>query len=183
MVFNEKYEGKTSISGYYSAISHSYDELHGKEQFEKLKVIGKHVRPEKDDLILDVGCGTCFSRDFFNCNFKGVEPSKDMVLRHSKGKFLVGKDVFISGVEGLRGLFEENLFDYVICVTAAHHFMDVRRAFIDMRDLGKKGCVFGFSLLKGSGNYDECVSAINDFFVVIDEEDVQRDKVFICRKK
>ncbi len=174
---------KSGVYDYYNAISGSYDELHGKEQIGKLKVIEKVIMPEKNDLLLDVGCGTCLSFDFFKCNVKGVEPSKEMVLKHPKADFLLGKHVFVCGAEDLKKFFGEKSFDFVICVTVAHHFIDAEESFLNMADAGKDDCVFVFSLLKDSGNYGLCVNIINKLFQVFEIREVHRDKLFFCRKK
>jgi SAM-dependent methyltransferase len=172
----------SGVTEYYTAISASYDELHGGEQLAKLTAINNVISPGKGDLMLDVGCGTCLSLDFFGCKVKGVEPAREMVLMHRKGKYFLGRNVFIGGAEDLKNFFGDGLFDFVICVTVAHHFSDVVRSFTNIRDVGSENCVFVFSLLKGSGNYDVCVGLINKLFIVFKEMDVRRDRLIFAKK-
>ena len=59
---------------YYDEISEGYEELHTEEQLKKMAVIKAKIRPKKEDLLLDIACGTGLSSDF-NCNVIGLDPA------------------------------------------------------------------------------------------------------------
>src|SRR3989338_825386 len=100
---------------YYSATAKGYDELHREEQLNKLRIIKENIDINKTDKLLDVGCGTGFSLNFFNCQCTGIEPSEEMAQDNKK--IIIGK------AENLP--FPDNSFDIVISVTAIHNFDNI----------------------------------------------------------
>jgi ubiquinone/menaquinone biosynthesis C-methylase UbiE len=87
-----------------------------------------HARILNAVSILEVGCGTCHwlaQMDQANACLCGLDPSKGMLSEAKKRK---------ARMELIQGYaqhlpFESNLFDFVFCVNALHHFGDPR-AFI-----------------------------------------------------
>ena len=55
----------------YKHISKSYNKLHKEEQLKKLKLIQKHLKIIPP--LLDVGCGTGISTNFFKVKSKNVK--------------------------------------------------------------------------------------------------------------
>ena len=58
----------------YNNIAKSYNELHGEEQIKKLDIIKKNIKIISP--LLDVGCGTGISTNYFNVESVGVDNSK-----------------------------------------------------------------------------------------------------------
>ena len=69
---------------YYDDISPGYNELHKEEQLNKLRIIKENLEINKSDRLLDVGCGTGFSLEYFDCDSTGLEPSKEMTRDNKK---------------------------------------------------------------------------------------------------
>lgn len=155
---------------YYDDIAKGYDELHKEEQLKKLTIIKENINV--GDSLLDVGCGTGFSLEFFKAKRKvGIDPSKELV-RQCKYECLVGK------AENLP--FPDNSFDTVICVTAAHHFDDLKAGLREIKRVAKKNVAF--SLLKRSKKFNSLKRFIREMFTVLKEIDEDKDLIFICEK-
>jgi len=163
---------------FYDSISSGYNELHGEEQLKKLRIIKEKLKPRSNQKLLDVGCGTCLSWPIFNCVMTGIEPSGALVEQSD-----AGADVVVDGAENLLKYFSRDYFDFVICVTVAHHFSDPEKVFSDLIKVGKNSCVYGFSLLKKSANFAELARLIRGNFSVSEEIDEAKDLILICKKK
>ena len=98
---------------YYTEISSGYEELHKEEQLKKLRIIKDNLILSKNARILDVGCGPCWSAEFFE-NVVGVDPAFELLHRNKKVKTIQAR------AEALP--FKDHCFDVVLCVTAVHHF-------------------------------------------------------------
>ena len=68
----------------YSVIAPSYNELYREEQLNKLKIIKKHLNVKPSDKLLDIGCGTGVSTNFFKCKTYGIDPCKEMIEKGTK---------------------------------------------------------------------------------------------------
>src|SRR3989344_9002452 len=98
---------KNKKEDYYGDIAEGYDQLHKEEQLSKLKIIKETLEIKKTDKLLDVGCGTGFSLEFFDCSCEGVEPSAKMAaLSKNRAKITIAK------AENMP--FNANSFDIVI---------------------------------------------------------------------
>lgn len=146
---NKKSQEETNK--YYDSISSGYDELHFEEQEKKIKVILEELKLKlkKSDKLLDVGCGTCFSYKFFECDWYGTEPSINM-LRSAKNYEEIKEKLFLGGAEDLGKNFSKNQFDVVICVSAAHHFKNWNTSIDNIKMVAKPEAHIIFSLLNCS---------------------------------
>lgn len=160
---------------YYDETAEGYDELHKEEQEKKLKIICEHLKVQKDEKLLDVGCGTGFACRWFRCEYVGIDPASDMIKAAKKRgccRFLVGK------AEELP--FADASFDIVISVTAIHNFDDVMKGLSEMRRVGKSR--YAFSVLKKSKKLGMIRRAINELFEVTKEVEEAKDIIFFCSK-
>lgn len=167
---------------YYDSIADGYDALHMEEQLSKLRIIRKYIAGQNRTKIklLDVGCGTFFSYDFFDCEVYGVEPSENMVKQHPEHKALLKqKRLFVSPAETICNLFEENFFDVVICVTSAHHFQEPKRVFECIKKITKKDAMIIFSLLK-SDSMELILKNLEETFHVLKKIDEGKDLIVFC---
>lgn len=156
---------------YYGEMAASYDSLHREEQEKKLAIIRSKLAIKKEDRMLDVGCGTGFSREFFSCVWQGLEPSKDMAGKR--------KDIAIGSAEKIP--FEDSSFDIVISVTAIHNFTDIAKGLLEMRRVGKRD--YAFSILKKAKSLKRIEIEIEKLFDVKEKIDEGIDIIFICSKK
>jgi len=154
---------------FYNQISKGYDELHKEEQLNKLNIIKKNIQINKNDLLLDVGCGTGISSQF-DCKVIGLDPSiKLLNLNKNKNKILASAESIP---------FEDNHFDIVISITAIHNFNNIEKAIKEIKRVGKDK--FVFSILKKSIKLNEIENLIKNNFKInkIIEED--KDIIFFC---
>src|SRR3989338_2066596 len=137
----------------YDVLASGYDELYREEQVEKLEFVKKKIKIKERDRLLDVGCGTGISTNFFKCESVGVDASVEMVKK-GKGNLLV------ADAEALP--FKDHVFDVVLCVTAMHNFNDHKKAFFEMkRVLRYKGNIV-LTILKKAGKHEEIVSFLKE---------------------
>ena len=152
---------------YYSSIAKGYDNLHKEEQLKKLKIIKENLGIRKTDKLLDVGCGTGFSLDFFGCDCTGIEPSIEMAGNNKK--IMMGKSEELP--------FANNSFDIVISVTAIHNFDDVKKGLEEMKRVGKEK--FAFSVLKKAKSFETIKKTIHDLFTINKQIEEEKDIIFI----
>ncbi len=150
---------------YYDEIANGYDELHKEEQLKKLKIIKDNLEINKFDKLLDVGCGTGFSLDYFDCNCIGIDPSK----MSKDSRIIKGK------AESLP--FKDNEFDIVISVTAIHNFDDIEQGLKEMKRVGKDK--FAFSVLKKSKSFNKIKKLIYNLFKIKKEIEEEKDVIFL----
>ncbi len=150
---------------YYDDIASGYNELHKEEQLKKLKIIKENLEINSSDKLLDVGCGTGFSLDYFDCDCQGIEPSK-------MGK----EDRIIKGkAENLP--FKDNEFDIVISVTAIHNFDDIEQGLKEIKRVGKNK--FAFSILKKAKSFEKIKKLLYEMFNIKKEIEEDKDIIFI----
>ncbi len=158
---------------YYDEISKGYEELHKEEQMKKLKLIKENM--SFFDSVLDVGCGTGFCLDEIDAKRKvGIDPSSELVKIGVKE----GRKLVVGMGEELP--FADEEFDTVICLTAAHHFTDLRKGFSEMKRVGREN--FAFSILKKASTFEEIEKVINELFKVEKRIEEEKDIIFICKK-
>ena len=164
------------MENYYDSIAVGYDELHKEEQIKKLERIKHSGILKESDTLLDVGCGTGFSLDYFTVKKSiGIEPSPKLLEQYS------GKSQTIIGIaEKLP--FLDNQFDVVISVTAIQNFTDVQKGLSEMCRVGKNR--FALSFLKKLSKTPllefELRSIFKDFNIEKLEE--EKDYIFIIKK-
>lgn len=159
--------------GYYDGIAEGYDELHGAEQIDKIKVILKLL--DKHDIkfnsVLDVGCGTGIASEYFN-NFTGIDPSAGLlkIAQNKQGKYIQ------ASAEQLP--FNDKQFDLVISITAIQNFDNIEQGLIEIKRVGKH---FALTYLKKSPKAKQIESIINKFFTVIERYEEEKDIIFLLR--
>lgn len=153
---------------YYDSIAEGYDELHKEEQLKKIRIIKDNLKIKKSDFLLDVGTGTGFALDMFNCKKIGIDPSPKL-LKKANSKVIKGK------AEALP--FPDKTFDIVMSITAVHHFDDIKKGLKEIRRVAKDRVAF--SLLKKSSKLKEIKNLIDTFFKIKKEIDEDKDLIII----
>jgi len=143
---NKTPQQTAEISKYYDSISSGYDELHFEEQKQKINIILQEITPKRSEKLLDVGCGTCFSFEYFKCDCYGIEPSREMLKKYSKYAHYKNK-LFVGGGEDVDKHFKKDFFDYVVCLSVAHHFSNWSKSLKNVETVSKKDAIIVFSLL------------------------------------
>jgi len=164
------------MKNYYDSIALGYKELHKEEQLKKLELIKSSDIIKENDILLDVGCGTGFSLDYFTVKKAvGIEPSSKLLEQY------LGKSQTIIGVsENLS--FPDNQFDVVISVTAIQNFTDVKKGLSEILRVGKDRFALSFlkKLSKTSSLESELRSIFKDFKIERIEE--KKDFIFVIKK-
>jgi len=156
---------------YYDCIAEGYDELHRAEQLKKLEIIRDELHITKEDRLLDVGCGTGISTEFWDCKATGIDPSQGLLdqNKEKKAEYLKGK------AEALP--FHDSEFDVVISVTAIQNFDDFRKGLDEMKRVGKER--FAFTVLKRSKDIEKIRDHILKNFNVKKIIAESKDEIFI----
>ena len=159
----------------YAPLARGYDELHKEEQVRKIRLILQHFEIRQNETLLDVGCGTGFSFDYWPTrNVTGAEPSAAMIQQAPPER---QKRILHLRAEDL-GIFDDHEFDIVVSITAIHNFDDLEAGLREMRRVGKRR--FVFSVLKKSAKRDAIDRLIRKHFFVkeiLDED--QHDRIYL----
>lgn len=158
---------------YYDS-AETYDALHREEQVAKISLILQHLAIEDDDRLLDVGCGTAFSFDYWPArDLTGAEPSSAMI-RHAKHRNLI---MHVRAED--MSIFDDDEFDVVVCVTALHNMAGPEDALKEMKRVGKRK--FAITLLRKSERFDELERLIKRMFSVDVIDDNPWDRIYIAQ--
>jgi ubiquinone/menaquinone biosynthesis C-methylase UbiE len=161
---------------YYDEISQSYDELHKEEQLNKLQIIFELDIIKPKDKLLDVGCGTGFSLDYFECKEAiGIDPSEKLIQQY-KGSH----KIICASAENLP--FKNKEFDVVISITAIQNFDDIQKGLNEIKRVGKNK--FALTFLKRSFKAQLIEDLIKKIFSEFKIERIEEEKdiIFIITK-
>jgi ubiquinone/menaquinone biosynthesis C-methylase UbiE len=153
---------------YYDKIADGYDELHKEEQLKKARIIKDSLDIKKTDYLLDVGTGTGFALELFDCRKVGIDPSPKL-LKKARTPVIKGK------AESLP--FPDKIFDIVISITAIHHFDDIEKGLKEMKRVAKDKVAF--SLLKKSKKFEDIKKLIKKNFKIEKEINEGKDLVMV----
>lgn len=155
----------------YSKIAKSYNSLYKEEQLKKLKIIKRLLKIKKQDLLLDIGCGTGISTEFFkeDCNPKGIDPCKELI-EQSNLNLIQAKAEKIP--------FKDNYFDIVISVTAIHNFNNIEKGIKEIKRVLKNKEQFCFSILKRSKHLPKIKKLIQENFTIKKQREEDKDIIF-----
>jgi ubiquinone/menaquinone biosynthesis C-methylase UbiE len=155
----------------YNVFANSYNELYGKEQVKKIKIIKPFIKTNSKSLILDVGCGTGIaSKDLLGIKY-GIDNSKELLKKADLKQFL-------GEAENLP--FQNNMFDLVISLTAIHNFTDPEKAILEMNRVAKNQIVI--TVLKKSKFLDKISKQIKKHLKINKKIEEEKDIIFICSK-
>lgn len=155
------------MDDYYNQIARGYNELHGEEQLKKLNEVYEYLKEnnllENVKRILDVGCGTGISSDFFakkNFQVTGIDPAQELINNNENEKEL--SNLIVAPAENLP--FKENEFDLVISFTAIQNFDDLNKGLQEIKRVGKGK--FVLTVLNNVKRIEEIDKAIRNLFDV-----------------
>lgn len=157
---------------YYDKISEGYDELHKAEQLKKIRVILNNVRFDKNEKILDVGCGPCYLNEMIKNEVVGVDPAFKLLRKSGNEEMVCGR------AEKLP--FKKNSFDVVVALTSIHNFDDIHDGINEMIRVGKEH--FVLTVLKKSKKSGEIRKIISRKFRIVKRVDEGKDIVYVLEK-
>ena len=158
---------------YYDSIASGYEELYKEEQEKKIAFIKPYLKVEKDNKLLDVGCGTGISTEPWDCERVGIDPSSKLI--EIGRKLRPDINFHVGCAEELP--FPEDYFDVVISLTAIQNFDDLQKGLDEIKRIGKR--IFVLSFLKGVKNRDEITRAIEGTFDVKSVLEEEKDLFFV----
>ena len=151
----------------YNKIAKSYNELHGEEQTKKLEIIKKNIKIIPP--LLDVGCGTGISTNYFNVVSIGIDNSKGMLKQSKEGNLIYGN------AENLP--FLDKSFNTIISVTAFHNFKNMEKSLLEIKRVSKNNNI-AITFLKKSSKMKEFRNLLKKYFK-FKEIDCEQDVLFI----
>ncbi len=157
---------------YYNSISGSYNKLHKEEQLNKIRIIRNNLKIEKQDFLLDVGCGTGIFAEEFKCIKIGVDPAINLLNQ--------GKNAFYIQAYAENLPFKDNCFDKVISVTAIHNFKNIRKGLEEIKRVFRKN--IALSILKRSPKINEIKDNIKRLFKITKIIEENKDIIFFAKR-
>jgi len=148
----------------YNHIAKSYNNLHKEEQLAKLNIIKKHLKIISP--LLDIGCGTGISTDFFKVKSIGVDNCKEMLKQ--------GKSNLIKA-DAEKLPFSDNSFNTVISVTAFHNFRNMEKALKEVIRVSKNSNIC-ITFLKKSKRLSQFRKILDKYFQY---KEIEQDKDII----
>ena len=150
---------------YYDEISQGYSTLHREEQIKKIKLIKQNISIKPEETILDLGAGTGFLNEVFFANpITSVDPSGELLKQNQNPNKIK------ASAEQLP--FSDHEFDWVICVTAIHHF-DLDEAIPEIKRVGKNN--FVITVLKKIKSKDLIINKLKQEFKIKKQIDEEKD--------
>jgi ubiquinone/menaquinone biosynthesis C-methylase UbiE len=133
---------------------------------ETLNLMLKYIEPNPEDEALDVATGAGFTAAALASNVKEVvasditEEMLETAASLFKEKGLTNVLADVADAEALP--YADEVFDIVTCRIAAHHFVSVRRAVMEMARVMKEGGRLGIadSIAPADPDVDEFVNAL-----------------------
>ncbi len=166
------------MSRYYNTIAPSYDELHGDEQLEKLRVCMGYLSPKEDEKLLDVGCGTGISTEPWNCERYGIDPAEELI-RIAKEK-RSDCEYRVAAAEDIP--FPDKSFDHVISITAIQNFNDLDKGLREIDRVLKDGGNIIITTIKDSQKLRTMSKRVKERFNITKTHDGKIDLFFIGKK-
>lgn len=168
---------------YYNGIADGYDALYAQEQLDKLDTAAAHLlkyfKPDSATEVLDVGCGSGVSSDYwvrrFDCDVLGIDPADKLIARNNNNlcEFIVGS------AEKLP--FGDKSFELVVSFTAIQNFSDVAAGVDEILRVGKSW--FVLSCLTKTAATSILREKLNSQLTVYEEFVVNNDTVFIASRR
>jgi len=176
-IYNQVQITKNMTSTYYNSIAKGYNDLYKKEQLKKLDLIYSEIKNlninlDKIKTILDVGCGTGVSSDFFSekgFEVIGIDPSENLIKENKKG---ISKLIKASAEEIP---FEDKSFDLIISLTAIQNFSDLEKGLKEIKRVGKNKFILTF--LNNVKQTDLINKTIKEIFDV-KKEIISKDRIY-----
>jgi ubiquinone/menaquinone biosynthesis C-methylase UbiE len=176
---------KDTISEYYNSIASGYDTLYEEEQLTKLRAIAnelltRNITPSRRTKLLDIGCGSGISSDFFAKNYGaqiiGIDPAEKLIQinKNNLCEFIIGH------AESLP--FPNQTFDMILSLSAIQNFTDRNVAYSEMKRVAKPDAIFILTFMaKQNPHADTILSELTYEFHLISKITAKNDIVLICK--
>jgi len=174
----------------YKNIAKGYNNLHKEEQLRKLEIIRKYIKIIPP--LLDIGCGTGISTNYFGIEATGIDNCKEMIAEGNvKGlkDFNIGsssmnlepkkhyKNLIYGKAEHLP--FKDKSFNTIISVTAFHNFKNMEKALQEIKRVSRNNNI-AISFLKKSKKLEEFRKILSKYYKFKEIEE-EKDIMFIIK--
>ena len=164
---------------YYDNIARGYNELYREEQLKKWKIAKKLIKFSKNDVVLDVGCGTGILTEEIFDKVKlvvGVDVSINMInlaFKHPKITYLCSKARYLP--------FLDNTFNKIVSLTM---LQDIKNWDPTLKEISRvaKGPVL-LSVLKIRKSLPAVKKKLMKFFKINNFVEEEKDYIFLLEKK
>jgi ubiquinone/menaquinone biosynthesis C-methylase UbiE len=163
---------------YYNIISKSYDILYREEQEKKLFLAKGLLNISKDDIIIDIGCGSGFSSEF-PCKVYGIDPSTELI------KLAIKKNIpntFFQVAHAEKIPFPDNHFTKAISLTAIQNFNSIPDSIKEIFRVLKNSSISVLSILNQSPKLNSAKNEIKHHFKILKEINEGKDIFFLIQK-
>jgi ubiquinone/menaquinone biosynthesis C-methylase UbiE len=162
-------------ANYYNGIAPGYNELYSEEQLNKWKTAKKLIEFSKNDIVLDIGCGTGIIEKQLVGKIKlivGIDLSSKMLelaYKHPKITYLCSKASHLP--------FLDNTFDKVISITV---LQDIKNWGSTLREIKRvaKGPVL-ISILKRKRTLPHIKKTLSKYFKIKKCLEEEKDYIFL----
>ena len=153
----------------YNKIAKSYNELHREEQTKKLEIIKENIKIIPP--LLDIGCGTGISTNYFHVVSIGIDNSKEMIKQSKEGNLIYGNAKKLP--------FLDKSFNTVISVTSFHNFKNTEKALLEIKRVSKNNNI-AITFLKKSSKLEKFRRLLRKYFK-FKEIDCYNDILFVIK--
>ncbi|MDI6847182.1 MAG: methyltransferase domain-containing protein [Candidatus Bathyarchaeia archaeon] len=145
-----RWNKKRDVMQHYDLTAHIYDTQYAEEQTAKIEAAMESVNMEKQDLVLDVGCGTGLLFKYVANKAKtivGLDISRK-ILFQAKKHAKTFPNVHIIWADADNMPLKENIFDYVLAVTLIQNMPDPTKTLNEVKRVTKDNSVIIVTGLK-----------------------------------
>jgi ubiquinone/menaquinone biosynthesis C-methylase UbiE len=148
-VMSEWYK-KRDVMQHYDLTAHIYDMQYAEEQTAKIEAAIESVNMEKQDLVLDVGCGTGLLFKYAANKAKtivGLDISRKILLQ-AKERVKKFPNVYLIWADADNMPLKEKIFDHVFAVTLVQNTPDPVKTLNEVKRVTKENAVIVVTGLK-----------------------------------
>jgi ubiquinone/menaquinone biosynthesis C-methylase UbiE len=187
------WDEKYGAIDYYDCIASFYDQIYNEEQKAKIDVALRHVKPVKESVILDTGCGTGF---LFKCLSEkakllvGLDTSPG-ILKEAKKLAKYFPNVHLIRADADFMPFPAGVFDGVFALTLLQNMPNHLWTLNELKRVGKAISTFVITAFKKYRKYRHFVQTTfvalldtAEFEVsVIENNEKLKDYIAVCKPK
>ncbi|MGB5910660.1 MAG: class I SAM-dependent methyltransferase [Promethearchaeia archaeon] len=194
-IFKGNSDKKKEIISKYNSTSIFYDKRYRKIQEEKYSIILSDFLQEKNNIILDAGCGSGLLFEFIVKKFKvnqikflkyiGIEISLNMLKKFAeKCRYLdnnLSVNLILSDIEHLP--FRDNRIDSIFSITSLQNLPNIYKGITEIIRVGKHMANLEFSILKKNLDLDSLISFLNSKLINLKIKNIESIEDIIIQGK
>ena len=160
-----------------------YDIRYSEEQEKKYNKLLDRIKPNFNEIVLDLGCGTGLLMQHLSSFSVGIDISSGLLSKASdRHREIRSSNIVLGDIEKLP--FRESIFHTSFMVTTLQNTPSPMHAFDELRRVSREGAMIGISVLKRGFTKENFESLISRSFIdkpIIIDEDDSKDWFFITK--